>query len=152
MTGSELPTVLARLSEPAFIADPYPYYRELLKTGPFEVPGVGMLVGRYDHAVTALRDPAFSADPESAGRPPARALLARSFIRMDPPAHTRLRLCTARALADLIADHGPDLIDRAVETAVRRLAGRRECDLVADYARPIASGVMRGLLGVPESD
>ena len=49
--------------DPAFIADPYPFYRRLRETAPvFKTPQGLWLVTRYDDVTFALRDKRFGKD------------------------------------------------------------------------------------------
>src|SRR3981081_3809040 len=88
--------------DPAFIADPYPFYRRLRETAPvFKTPQGLWLITRYEDAAFALRDRRFGKDFGAnrgrrsgglAGRTePAIASLARTMLVLDPPDHTRLR-------------------------------------------------------------
>ena len=49
--------------DPAFIADPYPFYRRLRETAPvFKTPQGLWLITRYDDVAFALRDKRFGKD------------------------------------------------------------------------------------------
>ncbi|GLY82818.1 cytochrome P450 family protein [Actinoallomurus iriomotensis] len=151
--------------DPAFVADPFPFYKRLRREGPVRrvatVRGIeGWLVTRYEDGLAALSDPRFSSDLRDAtdGRlldllPSAeRESFLRSMIRVGPPDHTRLRRLvskafTARRVAALrprVQEITDDLIDAVAP------AGR--ADLVADIALPLPVTVICELLGVPVTD
>jgi cytochrome P450 len=75
-----------------------------------------------------------------------------SFIRMDPPDHTRLRnavskVFTARAVQELrplIQETVDDLLDRQRESL--------ELDVVSELAYPLSVTVISHLLGIPPED
>ncbi len=123
--------------------------------------GVVWAVSGYAEARQVLADPSFSAvfstpgfpmlDPDNA---PADGAL--SFLRMDPPDHTRLRRMftgefTARRMAALrpaIEAMTADLLD----TMAAAHAGGEPVDLVDLLALPLPSLVICELLGVPYAD
>ena len=88
--------------DPAFIADPYPFYRQLRETAPvFKTPQGFWLITRYEDVHFSLRDKRFGKDfvgnmrrryGELAGmNEPAIKNLSRTMLVLDPPDHTRLR-------------------------------------------------------------
>ncbi|ACU71500.1 cytochrome P450 [Catenulispora acidiphila DSM 44928] len=114
------------------------------------------LITRYEDAKTVLADPRFSSDFATPGFPArltAQPPGPGTFIRMDPPDHTRLRralipeLVRARVkeLEPVIAGHVEQLTDRL-------LAGPTPTDLVEEFALPLPSQVITDLLGVPYQD
>ncbi|MFI2301379.1 cytochrome P450 [Actinacidiphila glaucinigra] len=161
---SQQPVTLP-FTDPAFVADPFPLYRELRQGGPVRRAVVqgeleAWLVTRYEDGLAALTDPRLSSDVRDAADPRLMARLPtteresmiRTMLRADPPDHTRLRRLvskafTARRVAELeprvqaIAD---ELLDAIVP------AGR--ADLVEDFAVPLPVTVISELLGVPVSD
>jgi cholest-4-en-3-one 26-monooxygenase len=79
--------------------------------------------------------------------------LARAmFIGMDPPKHDRLKaLFQAGFTPRRIADH-EGAIRGIAARVLDRLAGREECDLVADVAQPIVSRVIGSFMGISEEE
>ncbi|GAA0324565.1 cytochrome P450 [Actinoallomurus spadix] len=151
--------------DPAFVADPYPFYRELREGGPVRrvvtVRGLeAWLVTRYDDAREALTDPRLSNDLRLATDPrlleqlPAaeRDAALRSMIRLDPPDHTRLRRLVSQAFtARRVAELEPrvqEITDRLLDAIAP--AGR--ADLIEDFALPLPVTVISELLGVPPAD
>jgi cytochrome P450 len=150
--------------DPAFAADPYPFYRTLREQGPVRrvvtVRGLdAWLITGYEDALAALSDPRLGSDLREANDPrllemvPSRQReFMRSMIRVDPPDHTRLRRLVAKAFtARRVAEMRPRVQGIADELLdVVAPAGR--ADLVADLALPLPVTVIGELLGVPAGD
>ena len=151
--------------DPAFVADPFPFYRRLRESGPVcRVVGVGgldvWLVTRHDDAREALTDPRLTSDLRGATDPrlleqlpsTERTSALRSMIRLDPPDHTRLRRLVSTAFtARRVAAFEPrvqEITDRLLDAVVP--AGR--ADLIEDFALPLPVTVISELLGVPLTD
>lgn len=118
------------------------------------------LVTRHEDMRAVLADPRFSADPESPGFPntgpvgtPDPERVPGMFINMDPPEHGRFRKVlipefSVRRIKAMRTD-----IQRIVDERVdAMLAGGNSADLVAEFALPVPSLVICGLLGVPYAD
>ncbi|MFD1660075.1 cytochrome P450 [Streptomyces caeni] len=152
-------------ADPAFVADPFPLYRQLREEGPVRraVIAGGLeawLVTRYEDGLAALCDPRLGSDIHDASDPrllrqlPAteRESMLRTMLRADPPDHTRLRRLVSKAFtARRVAELRPRvqaITDGLLDAIVR--AGR--ADLVADFALPLPVTVISELLGVPTAD
>jgi cytochrome P450 len=161
---SEQPVPLP-YADPAFVANPFPLYRQLREEGPVRraviVGGLEVwLVTRYEDGLAALCDPRLSSDIRDASDPrllqqlPAteRESMLRNMLRADPPDHTRLRRLVSKAFtARRVAELRPRvqaITDRLLDAIVQ--AGR--ADLVADFALPLPVTVISELLGVPTTD
>src|SRR5216684_2125283 len=135
--------------DPAFIADPYPFYRRLREQAPvFKTPQGFWLITRYDDTAFVLRDKRFGKDfvgnmerryGGSAGmNEPAIASLARTMLVLDPPDHTRLRSLVTKAFtARRVADMRPR-IKALVDEQLDRVIDKGEMDVICD------------MLGIPE--
>ena len=101
---------------PAFIADPYPFYRRLREQAPVFKAAQGFwLLSRYEDVAFSLRDRRFGKDfagnihrryGEDRMGEPVIANLAKTMLVLDPPDHTRLRglvnkAFTARRVMDM---------------------------------------------------
>jgi cytochrome P450 len=158
------PTVFP-YTDPAFVADPFPFYRELQEQGPVRdvVMANGLqawLITRYDDVLAAFSDPRLSSDIGDAKDPglleqlqaSQDATLQRSMLRVNPPDHTRLRrlvskVFTARRVAEL-RPRIQEITDQLLDTVTP--AGR--ADLIEDFALPLPVTVISELLGVPADD
>ncbi len=146
--------------DPAFIADPYPFYRELREKAPvFKTPMGFWLVSRYEDVALVLRDKRFGKDFEgnmvrrygsSRMEEPAIASLARTMLVLDPPDHTRLRgLVTKAFTARRVADMRPR-IAKLVDEQLDRVAAQGSMDVIRDLAHRIPVIVICDMLGIPE--
>ena len=146
--------------DPAFIADPYPFYHRLRETAPvFKTPMGFWLLSRYDDITASLRDRRFGKD--FAGniqrkygtdrmKEPAIANLSHTMLVVDPPDHTRLRglvtkAFTARRVADMRVR-----IRKLVDEQLDRVADKGEMDVIRDIAHRLPVIVICDMLGIPE--
>ncbi|MFB9463780.1 cytochrome P450 family protein [Streptomyces cinereospinus] len=157
--------VLFPYSDPVFVADPFPLYRQLREEGPVRraVIAGGLdawLVTRYADGLAALSDPRLSSDIRDASDPRLMAQLPEferesmisNMLRADPPDHTRLRRLVSKAFtARRVAGLRPrvqEITDRLLDA----VAPAGQADLVADLALPLPVTVIGELLGVPADD
>jgi cytochrome P450 len=147
--------------DPAFIADPYPFYRRLREAAPVHKTPQGFwLITRYDDAHFALRDKHFGKD--FAGnierrygnleriKEPAIASLAHTMLVLDPPDHTRLRGLVNKAFtARRVADMRPR-IKALVDEQLDRVVDKGEMDVIRDLAHRLPVIVICDMLGIPE--
>ncbi|MEV6583830.1 cytochrome P450 [Streptomyces sp. NPDC051582] len=158
---SEGPTLLP-YGDPAFLADPFPLYRQLREDGPVRrvvIAGAleAWLVTRYEDGLAALSDARLSSDVRDAADTrlleqlpgTERESMLGNMLRSDPPDHTRLRRLVSKAFtAHRVAGMRPRIqavTDRLLDAVVA--AG--SADLVADFALPLPVTVISELLGVP---
>ncbi|MFB7168251.1 cytochrome P450 [Streptomyces sp. NPDC056242] len=161
---SEQPAPLP-YADPAFMADPFPFYRQLREDGPVRRAVIAggieaWLVTRYEDGLAALSDSRLSSDVRDATDPrllerlPAteRESMLRTMLRSDPPDHTRLRRLVSKAFtARRVAELRPrvqEITDGLLDAIVP--AGKAE--LVEDFALPLPVTVISELLGVPVTD
>ncbi len=166
---TELDRLITRfdVSDPAFIADPYPVLSALRESTPIfwhERTNQWVLT-RFDDISTTLRDRRLGRaythrySHEELGRaaPDPRWSSFHeheqwSLLCLEPPDHTRLRRLVSKVftprsvakLGDAIAGFSNDLIDQCEE--------RGTFDLLSDYAQPYSLAVICSMLGVPISD
>ncbi|MER7786932.1 cytochrome P450 [Streptomyces sp. NPDC097640] len=161
---SQQPVVLP-YTDPAFVANPFAFYRRLREDGPVRRATIAggldaWLVMPYEECLAALSDPRLSSDVCQASDPGLRRQLpvaeresmVSNMLRADPPDHTRLRRLvsrafTARRVAEL-RPHVQEIADRLLDAVVP--TGRAE--LIGDFALPVPVTVISELLGVPTSD
>ncbi len=148
--------------DPAFIADPYPFYRRLRETAPvYKTPQGFWLITRYEDVAFALRDKRFGKDfvgniqrrygDVDRISEPAVASLARTMLVQDPPDHTRLRgLVTKAFTARRVADMRPR-IKKIVDDQLDRVAAKGEMDVMRDLAHRLPVIVICDMLGIPEA-
>ena len=114
-------------------------------------------ITRYDDVRTISRQPKLfssAAKGPMLGEPTPEELAPnlQMMLFMDPPQHDRFKLLVSRGftpknaqlLADRIGELSREIVDDVIE--------RGECDLVADVAGRLPSGLIAELMGIPRSD
>src|SRR6266478_5765052 len=147
--------------DPAFIADPYPFYRRLREQAPvFKTPQGFWLITRYEDTAFVLRDKRFGKDfvgnlerrygNLARMEEPAVASLGRTMLVLDPPDHTRLRALVTKAFtARRVADMRPR-IKALVDAQLDRVIDKGEMDVMRDLAHRLPVIVICDMLGIPE--
>jgi cytochrome P450 len=141
-----------------FVENPYPYYALLREHDPaHELEGGGVLLTRYDDAITVYRDPRASSDKKieflpKFGQSPLYEHHTTSLVFNDPPLHTRVRrlimgALNQRAIARMEAD-----VVRLVDGLLAGMAEKRETDLIGEFAARIPVEVIGNLLDVPHAE
>ncbi|MFF7967664.1 cytochrome P450 [Streptomyces sp. NPDC007903] len=158
------PSLVARITDFANRADPYPLYAELRRTPVLHEDEDGpYVISSYWDIESLLHDPRISSDAANLAAAGADELnqaentgLPPSFIRLDPPEHDRLRRIANSAFGP---PHEPRRIDDMrgelhgmVAELIDGLAGETEIDLVDQFAYPFPVTVICRLLGVPRED
>jgi cytochrome P450 len=144
--------------DPAVLADPYPHYAALRRSGAVHaVPSLGMkVVCRYAEAESVLRSPEmFSSSPyqdfirAAMELGAARVAVAReTLLGSDPPVHTRLRKLVKRGFTQArIQALGP-AVERLAKELVANLSSAGEGDFVSMVAGPLPVMVIATILGV----
>ena len=152
--------------DPGFVHDPYPAYADMRRLGRcFEWRQLGhRCCGHYDDVNAILRDRRFGrqilhvATRAELGWPEPAPHLApfhdferHSLLELEPPRHTRLRGFVHPAFLPRQVDRYAAGIEQLAHELIDGFAGRGRCDLVADYAAPLAVGVIADFLGVPRA-
>jgi cytochrome P450 len=150
--------------DPAFIANPYPAYRELRETTPvWRSPFGRTFLTRYEDSAVLMRDRRLGKDytePEAlirrfgptAMQEPAVVELSHMMLMRDPPDHTRLRgLVTKVFTARKIEEMRPG-IQAITDRLLDNVAARGEMDAIRDLAFPLPVLVICELLGIPGED
>lgn len=147
-------------TDPAFVQDPYRFYDEARKAGPFFFwEDYGLLCTTNAAATNAiLRDrrfgrevPAELAQPHPPHTAPFYAIENHSMLELEPPRHTRLRglvlrAFTSRRIAALLPE-----IDTLAHQLIDQIPRDEAFDLLEHVARPLPVIIIARLLGVPES-
>ena len=137
--------------DPEVIADPYPWYRWLLREAPVyhdEANGIWVL-SRYDDVLAATRAPDALSSEQGVTY---RRLPLPMMLSMDPPGHTRLRSIVSRAFTPKSLLRWQPIVERRAREAVDRLVEGDTADFVAAVASPFPVAVIGEILGVPEPD
>jgi cytochrome P450 len=143
-----------------FPADPYRHYRRLRETAPLYFhSGMGAwLASRHQDITQILNGPGFgragqldTADPFGSGSSPEQ-FTGQWMIGLDPPQHTRVRRCFAKALSPRLVQGLRPFIESSVTSLLDRLADEGGGDFIAMVAEPLPFAVICHLLGIPEPD
>jgi cytochrome P450 len=150
--------------DPAFQADPYPWYERLRTEDPvhlldvhlpgLELPGLWLLT-RYDDVVAVLRDDRFSADKpllRLLDFSPALRVMGSTMLTADPPAHTRLRTLVGNAFTPRMIEALRPRVQAIVDELLDAVLPAGTIDLVPDFATPLPVIVIAELLGIPAAD
>ncbi len=149
------------LFDPAFRANPYPFYAQMRRAQPLcqVEPGGIWAVTRQKDVLFVLKHPElFSShgfraawEPEWLGYNP----VARSILAMDGAPHAKLRALLTRAFgARALARLEPRIRALASELAgelASALGKTGEADFIAAFALPLPAYVIADLLGLPRS-
>ena len=147
------------LTDPAFVADPYPGLAELRAEGSLlwhEPMGV-WLATTHASVSRVLRDRSFGrlwTDHEPVAQmEPFNTLHRHQMMENEPPVHTRLRRLVAGAFG---RGHVERMRPRIEELATQLLDGMDgesgPVDVLGRYAEPMPVFVIADLLGVPRAD
>ncbi len=147
-------------TDPAFRADPYPYY-ERLRT---EAPALctdrhTIVVTRYDDVTRVLRSADVSRDIEAnavideadavAVARRDRRQGAKTILNLDPPDHTRLRRLVSKAFTPSAIERLRGWMVGRVDAALDRAAAAGGMELIDELAFPFPFEVISELLGMP---
>src|SRR3989442_8160268 len=154
---------LLDLSDPRFLADPYPFYRLLRERAPvWRSPDGLWVLSRHADIAGVLKDSRFGHDFEGKmSDPRERAALLEepvfrglrlSMLVRDPPDHTRLRSLVAKAFTARRLEEMRPKIAALVDALLDKVVPRGRMDVIADFARPLPVLVICDLLGIPEDD
>jgi cytochrome P450 len=146
--------------DPAFRADPYPFYDRLRSEAPAFDTGFGLVVlTRYADVGHALRSNDFSRDleanatpredPISQRRRQRASQASKSILNLDPPDHTRLRRLVSKAFTPTAIEALRARIEAQVDAVLDRAAERGSMELVDELAFPVPFQVISDLLDIP---
>jgi cytochrome P450 len=143
--------------DPAFRANPYPFYKPLYPGPPrlIDFYGPTLLVARHTDVAAVWCDAErFSSEQPAGPRPHNRSMFGGPVILLlDPPAHTRLRrlvshLFTPRRVRDGLMAAVDSITSRLLDQA----AEKGEFDAVTELADPLPTMVIAHVLGFPIDD
>ena len=152
--------------DPAFRADPYPFYDELRTHDPVHVSPMGFTVlTRYEDVARALRGAEFARDIDAHVPPPtdpirlrrrenfqrriAEGRASKSILNLDPPDHTRIRRLVTQAFTPSAIERLRPRVQQLVDDVLDRAAERGEMELVDELAFTVPFQVISDLLDVP---
>ncbi|MFD4367329.1 cytochrome P450 [Rhodococcus sp. NPDC058521] len=150
--------------DPAFLADPYPAYRELRAFDPVhrytggEVPPFWSL-SRFDDVWNAVRDTETYSSAQGLTFVPdeiGKLGLAPTIVMLDPPRHGQLRGLIGKGFTPRRIAALEDKIRGYVKLRLDMIAAMQRdgevVDLHQDFSSPVPTFTLAELLGVPESE
>lgn len=164
------------LLRPETKRNPAAFYAQLRQQGPvvrltgFREGTDTWIVTGYEDVAALLKDPRFIKDvrkytrsqggqpgagaaESTSGRPlTERFAWRRDMLTTDPPDHTRLRHLAARAFTPRMIEQLRPRIQEITDQLIDALRGKKEIDLIADFAFPLPMTVISEMLGIPEGD
>lgn len=150
--------------DPAFRANPHPFYDALREHDPVHVALGGLVVlTRYSDVATVLRSNDYSRDIEKSAKPiddPIRNRMrerrrdtSKSILNLDPPDHTRLRRLVSKAFTpsaiEMLRPMVQRYVDEALDAADLRVRNGGTFELIDDVAFPVPFLVISAMLGMP---
>jgi cytochrome P450 len=159
MTFDADSTLLTVLTDPAAVADPYPYCRQIREQAPiFQTAITGTWVlSRFADARALLRDPRAGSGASIADDPVGIDGSRRrqrngplSMLFLNPPDHTRIRGLVSRAFTPRRVEQLRPEVEEMCRERLDALDG--DGDLVSTVAFPLPANVISALVGVPKAD
>ncbi len=155
------------VSDPSFIADPYPVLGELRETTPIyrNEATDQWVITRFSDVHACLRDRRLGRAYDhkfshaEVGRPEPDPRWADfheheawSLLSLEPPDHTRIRRLIGKVFTPSSVNALEPSIAALSAELLEQCATRGEFDLLADYAQPFSVAVICSMLGVPVAD
>ncbi|PLP97252.1 cytochrome P450 [Cupriavidus pauculus] len=149
-------------ASPAFFENPYPLYAQIRTAGPLLPLGPNIFVTGRFHVIDALlRDRRMGKTylqsvqaryGEPATHDPVFQALSRTFLMMNPPAHTRLRALLMQAFNRRQVEALAQIVETTTRSLLDRIGNKTEFDLIADFALPLPVEIICRLLDIPVED
>ena len=122
-------------------------------TEPGRRPGrLGVEYYGYRECAEILRDPRWGKGEGMRRKPREGSRHRNSFMRLDPPEHTRLRGLVSKAFSPTVVALMRPRIQEIADRLLDGMAPDSEVDLLTDYAYIIPITVICELLGAPVAD
>ena len=146
--------------DPAFRANPYPYYDALRSNEPVHTTAFGMVVlTRYEDVSTTLKSADFSRDIEKYStqassearqtRRDRQESRTKSILNLDPPDHTRLRRIVSKSFTPSAMERLRPRIQQLVDKVLDSAQDAGHIELIDDLAFPVPFQVISDLLDMP---
>ena len=140
-----------------FFDDPYDTYADLRDHAPcyYSEQYDFYALSRFDDVVAAHRDyQSFTSthgqmyEQLASGQPTETG----SIISMDPPEHTRYRKLVSRSFTPRSIGNYESLVREIISGYLDPLMGRRQFDILEEFAAPFPVEIISTILGVPAED
>ncbi len=139
--------------DPATLADPYPVYKALRESDPYQLSeATGQyLISRYEDVDEILRDWKRFSNRRITEEPPEPERDLSILVR-DPPDHTRLRGLVSRAFTPRRIAAMEEHIRETAHALLDEVAGQDQFDLMSNLASLLPTVVIAEQIGVPTED
>jgi len=147
---------------PTFQDDPFPLFKTLRDDHPayYNERLRFWALSRHDDVLSAASDWELFGNrvalyPESEKEPTElmpRWMMDFGLFYMDPPRHDRLRALVSKAFTPRRTTALEPGVRGLARDRLRKVAERGRCEIVHDFAAPLATQVIGALLGVPTED
>ena len=147
---------------PDFQRDPFPLFKTLRDEHPvYQNERLRFwALSRYDDVMQAAGDwerfgNSVSLYPEMKEEPTElmpRWMMDFGLFYMDPPRHDRLRALVAKAFTPTRVAALEPIVRDLARDLLRKVASKGRCEVVHEFAAPLATQVIGALLGVPSED
>ncbi len=140
-----------------FFDDPYDTYADLREYAPcyYSEQYDFFALSRFDDVVAGHRDyETFTSthgqtyEQLASGKPSDMG----SIISMDPPEHTRYRKLVSRSFTPRSIGDYESLVREIISSYLDPLMGRRQVDILEEFAAPFPVEIISTILGVPPED
>ena len=148
------------------LQDPYPFYRKLRMQFPivYSKNLDTFFVSRYETCNMILKEKQFGHTPNDLDEPTPifdkymkeygdkhPKMKRRSILSLNPPDHTRIRNLASKSFTPRAIEQLKPFIENLSENLLKP-NGKREIDLITQFAAPLPAYVIAKLMGVPEKD
>ena len=145
---------------PEYVADPYPYYREIRKHPSPHIDDFGnMMIWHYHAAAAALKMRTLGMESGQRVRAAedtvpleARAVMDRWILLINPPDHTRIRSLMAKTFQPRNLEALDSRIATVAKDLLAAMKSKSDPDLVRDFTYPYPVHVICSILGIPRDD
>ena len=147
--------------DPAFRANPYPFYDTLRAQAPVYLTPLNTIVlSRYEDVAHTLRSSDFSRDVEKNANLPMTPISIRrrsrradeagkSILNLDPPDHTRLRRLVSKAFTPSAIEQLRPRVQQLVDDVLDIAEQRGSMELIDELAFPVPFQVISDMLDMP---
>ena len=133
--------------------DPYPEYERMRAESTVQQTSVGLTFLSHEYCSAVLRDDRWGRGaPGERARGRETAGQRRSFLRQDPPEHTRLRGLVSKAFSPRVVAELRPRVQQITDDLLDAAWDGGEVDLVQALNFPLPITVICELLGVPLED
>ncbi len=147
--------------EPGYFENPYPFYQRLRENDPVHKSFMGTwILTRNKDVSELLSDPVLSSDLRNwngfekryKNKELVAWMLNRSVLNIDPPEHTSLRSYLKKSFMPKALNDLSEAIEGIVEDQIQKLKGKKEAELISEFALPVPLGTINYIFDIPEPD